>query len=55
MAQTARARVIAEGVELVEELQVLAGMGVDLVQGYLLGRPQEKPASERPIDLKIGR
>lgn len=53
MAQTARARVIAEGVEQLEELQVLAAMGVDLVQGYLLGRPQEKPASEKLRDLEV--
>lgn len=43
MAQASRAQVIAEGIELVEELTVLAEMGVDLVQGYLIGRPQEKP------------
>ena len=35
----ARARVIAEGVEQLEELQLLERMGVDLVQGYLIGRP----------------
>jgi EAL domain-containing protein (putative c-di-GMP-specific phosphodiesterase class I) len=33
--------VIAEGIELPEELAVLTEMGVELVQGYLLGRPQE--------------
>lgn len=44
VARTARARVIAEGVEQPGELQLLARMGVDLVQGYLLGRPQERPA-----------
>lgn len=43
MAEASRAQVIAEGIELPEELAVLAEMGVDLVQGYLLGRPQEKP------------
>jgi EAL domain-containing protein (putative c-di-GMP-specific phosphodiesterase class I) len=26
-------------------------MGVDLVQGYLLGRPQEQPVSEPLISL----
>ena len=36
-------QVIAEGIELAEELHVLSSMGVDLVQGYLLGRPQEVP------------
>ncbi|WP_226503387.1 bifunctional diguanylate cyclase/phosphodiesterase [Pseudomonas sp. MWU16-30317] len=43
MARASRAVVIAEGIELVEELAVLSDMGVDLVQGYLLCRPQETP------------
>jgi len=41
IARASRAHVIAEGIELREELAVLAGMGIDLVQGYLLGRPLE--------------
>jgi diguanylate cyclase (GGDEF)-like protein len=43
MAKASRALVIAEGIELPEELAVLIDMGVDLVQGYLLCRPQEQP------------
>ncbi len=43
IAKASRAQVIAEGIELPEELAVLAEMGVDLVQGYLLCRPQEQP------------
>jgi diguanylate cyclase (GGDEF)-like protein len=43
MAKASRALVIAEGNELQEELAVLIDMGVDLVQGYLLCRPQEFP------------
>jgi EAL domain-containing protein (putative c-di-GMP-specific phosphodiesterase class I)/GGDEF domain-containing protein len=43
MAKASRAQVIAEGIELPEELAVLAEMGVDLLQGYLLSRPQEQP------------
>jgi len=43
IAKASRAQVIAEGIELQEELVVLAEMGVDLVQGYLLCRPQEQP------------
>src|SRR3989344_7663427 len=43
MANASRAQVIAEGIELPEELAVLTEMGVDLVQGYLLCRPQEHP------------
>ncbi|MND65684.1 Diguanylate cyclase DosC [compost metagenome] len=37
---------IAEGIELAEELKVLTEMGIDLVQGYLLGRPQEQAARD---------
>lgn len=33
-------KVIAEGVETVDELNVCLGNGVTLVQGYLIGRPQ---------------
>ncbi|WP_448682344.1 bifunctional diguanylate cyclase/phosphodiesterase [Pseudomonas nicosulfuronedens] len=43
MAHASRAQVIAEGIETPEELAVLSEMGVDLVQGYLLGRPNETP------------
>ncbi|MBT9268674.1 EAL and GGDEF domain-containing protein [Pseudomonas sp. MG-9] len=43
IAKASRAQVIAEGIELPEELAVLTEMGVDLVQGYLLSRPQEHP------------
>lgn len=43
MAHASRAQVIAEGIEIPEELAVLSEMGIDLVQGYLLGRPNETP------------
>lgn len=43
MAKASRAHVIAEGIELPEELGVLVDMGVDWVQGYWLGRPQDVP------------
>lgn len=46
MAHASRAQVIAEGIELPEELAVLSEMGVDLVQGYLIGRPQDNPPRE---------
>lgn len=46
IARASRAQVIAEGIELPEELAVLSDMGVDLVQGYLLGRPLERPVRE---------
>ncbi|MCY1349007.1 diguanylate cyclase (GGDEF) domain protein [compost metagenome] len=46
MAKASRAQVIAEGIERPEELAVLAEMGIDLVQGYLIARPQEKPVRD---------
>ena len=33
------ALLLAEGIETVEELDTLSSLGVDLGQGYLLGRP----------------
>ncbi|WP_426809369.1 EAL domain-containing protein [Pseudomonas sp. WOUb67] len=48
IARASKAQVIAEGIELAEELAVLREMGVDLVQGYLLGRPQELGVRELP-------
>lgn len=50
MAKASRAHVIAEGIELPEELEVLQDMGIDWVQGYLLGRPEShlRPAT-RPF------
>jgi EAL domain-containing protein (putative c-di-GMP-specific phosphodiesterase class I) len=42
-------RVLAEGIETVEELATLIRMGVDLGQGFLLGRPSTgfiEPSSE---------
>ncbi len=39
-AKLLNATVLAEGVELWEEAEVLQGMGVDLVQGFLFHRPQ---------------
>ncbi|MCF4997664.1 EAL domain-containing protein [Pseudomonas syringae] len=49
IAKASRAQVIAEGIELPEELAVLTEMGIDLVQGYLLGRPHESP----PRDARV--
>jgi EAL domain-containing protein (putative c-di-GMP-specific phosphodiesterase class I) len=39
-----RKLVLAEGVETVEELDLMRELGVDLVQGYLLGKPAPQPA-----------
>lgn len=44
--------IIAEGIETQEELQVVRDLGIDPVQGYLMGRPQElDPAT----DVRISR
>jgi EAL domain-containing protein (putative c-di-GMP-specific phosphodiesterase class I) len=40
-------RVIAEGVETSGELQVLLDLGVELAQGYYLGRPGSLPITLR--------
>jgi EAL domain-containing protein (putative c-di-GMP-specific phosphodiesterase class I) len=41
-ARAHRITVCAEGVETAEELVTLHGLGVELVQGFLLGRPQSQ-------------
>jgi len=51
IARASRAQVIAEGIELGEELRTLSDMGVDLVQGYLLGRPEEEPDVDAAVHL----
>ncbi|MFV3288075.1 EAL domain-containing protein [Pseudomonas sp. NY11955] len=53
IARASKAQVIAEGIELAQELAVLREMGVDLVQGYLLGRPQEQGVCEVPPLMSI--
>ena len=38
-ARSVGARIIAEGLDRIEELQTLSGLGIDLGQGWLFGRP----------------
>lgn len=45
LARSIGARAIAEGIELQQELDVVGELGVELGQGYLLGRPTESPAA----------
>ena len=44
------ARLLAEGIERRADLAVLTALGVDLGQGYLLGKPAPEPAAPRRID-----
>lgn len=53
-------RVIAEGIESAQELDVVRHIGIGLGQGYYLGRPQKKPelsishASSQPASIRSG-
>lgn len=42
-AQELGAELVAEGVETVEEFEVVRQLGISKIQGYLLGRPQTPP------------
>jgi EAL domain-containing protein (putative c-di-GMP-specific phosphodiesterase class I) len=44
------ARLLAEGIERRAELAMLTALGVDLGQGYLIGKPASEPAEPRPIE-----
>ena len=41
-------KVVAEGVERVDEFQAMADLGVDLGQGFYFGQPTEKPMAVDP-------
>jgi EAL domain-containing protein (putative c-di-GMP-specific phosphodiesterase class I) len=45
------ARVVGEGVEEASDLSALRRLGIDLVQGYLFGRPAA--AAELPAEIRI--
>lgn len=44
------ARLLAEGIERRTDLAALTSLGVELGQGYLLGKPAAEPAAPRRID-----
>ena len=44
------ARLLAEGIERRTDLATLTSLGVDLGQGYLLGKPAMEPAAPRRVD-----
>ncbi|SFD07999.1 EAL domain-containing protein [Ruminococcus albus] len=45
-------KVLAEGVEKIEELRMLTGMGIDLIQGYFTARPAPEPIKSIRTDIK---
>ena len=45
-------KVVAEGVERVDEFQAMADLGVDLGQGFYFGQPTEKPMA---VDTRLVR
>jgi diguanylate cyclase (GGDEF)-like protein len=46
------ALVVAEGIETPAQLDVVRSLGIEAGQGYLLGRPTDRPSTE-PIDLDV--
>lgn len=52
MAHNFNMRVIAEGIESLEQMQKIRELGADEVQGYLLGRPMANPESQIPLLLQ---
>jgi len=44
------ARLLAEGIERRADLAMLTGLGVDLGQGFLIGKPAMEPTEARPIE-----
>jgi EAL domain-containing protein (putative c-di-GMP-specific phosphodiesterase class I) len=55
LAHRTGSQVIAEGVETTSELEAVRWLGVDLVQGYLVGRPAERPEVTRELWLPARR
>ncbi len=53
--QRVGAQLVAEGVESLEDLDALVGLGVRHVQGFLLGRPAEKLLGLDPRGVEEGR
>lgn len=45
--------VLAEGVELLDELKTLKKLGIDLIQGFLLHRPQKVQDIQKDLNLEV--
>jgi EAL domain-containing protein (putative c-di-GMP-specific phosphodiesterase class I) len=54
LAQKMGMRVIVEGIEKPEQLQLIRDLGGDETQGYLMGRPTPDPVSQITLSLKKG-
>jgi EAL domain-containing protein (putative c-di-GMP-specific phosphodiesterase class I) len=52
-AKISSSTILAEGVELWEEAQVCKDMGIDLIQGFLLHRPQAAPFIELDLQKQL--
>ena len=51
-----KSKILAEGVETWAEFEVLTSMGVDLVQGFLLHRPQSMDEIKKTMDyVNVGK
>lgn len=50
VAEATGAELVAEGLERIEDLQVVRDLGIRYAQGYLLGRPQAEPAMRATLD-----
>ena len=50
-----RARLLAEGIETRRDLAMLTSLGVELGQGYLLGKPAPEPADPRTLEPLVRR
>jgi EAL domain-containing protein (putative c-di-GMP-specific phosphodiesterase class I) len=54
-ARATNTKVIAEGVETIQELKAINGLGINLAQGYLFQRPQLSPVNPNRDELnKLG-
>jgi EAL domain-containing protein (putative c-di-GMP-specific phosphodiesterase class I) len=54
MADALHLRVVSEGVETKEQLDILRGLGCEEAQGYLLGRPESSEmALQRVMDSPL--
>ncbi len=54
-AKIAKSLVLAEGVERWEEAEVAQALGIDLIQGFLLHRPESYEAIQKDLQFEIAR